>query len=178
MRHIGEETCNLYNVEGYTFENRPKSAGKGGGIAIYIHKGSRCHDLEIDEIKGIWIEIFLPRSKLFLICILYRPPDGSDYLHNNFTNLLNDMFINASGDSKEIIVTGDLNINFMKRTDHLEIRHLLSLYGFKQLVQSATCITDNSQSLIDVIMSNHAEHIIGYVIPTSFSNHDMIGCVQ
>lgn len=90
--HIGDETCNLYNVEGYTFESRPRKAGKGVGVAVYIRKGivwSRRYDLEIDEIEGIWIEIFLPRSKPFLICILYRPPDVSDYLHNNFTNLLN-----------------------------------------------------------------------------------------
>ena len=62
------------------------------------------------------------------------------------------MFINAGNDSKEIIVTGDLNINFMKRTDHREIKHLLLLYGFKQFVQSATRSTENSQSLIDVII--------------------------
>ena len=85
------------------------------------------------------------------------------------------MFINAGNDSKEIIVTGDLNINFMKRTDHREIKHLLSLYGFKQLVQSATRSTENSHSLIDVIMSNHAEYImVTNVIPTSFSDHDMV----
>jgi hypothetical protein len=89
------------------------------------------------------------------------------------------MFINAGNDSKEIIVTGDLNINFMKRTDHREIKHLLSLYGFKQLVQSAMRSTENSQSLIDVIMSNHAEYImVTNVIPTSFSDHDMVGCVR
>lgn len=34
------------------------------------------------------------------------------------------MFIRTGNDSKEIIVTGDLNINFMKRSDHREIKHL------------------------------------------------------
>ena len=41
-------------------------------------------DLEYDKIEAIWIEIFIPKSRPVLICFMYRPPDTSKYLNQDF----------------------------------------------------------------------------------------------
>ena len=46
----------IYDVHGYSFINRPRKSGKGGGVAAYIGDGvvwDRRYDLENDNIEAI-----------------------------------------------------------------------------------------------------------------------------
>ena len=53
------------------------------------------------------------------------------------------------------------------------------LNGYKQLVTKATRITENSKTLIDTIFTNKPENISKTdTIPTSLSDHDMVGSVR
>ena len=57
--------------------------------------------LENVAIEAIYLlEHFLPHSESFLICIIYRSSDCSEYLHGNFARRFK---------------TGDLNVNFIKK---------------------------------------------------------------
>ena len=57
------------------------------------------------------------------------------------------------------------------------MKGLFQMHGYKQLIKTATRITDQSKTLIDVIFSNKPENIVkATVIPAELSDHDMIGC--
>ena len=67
----------------------------------------------------------------------------------------------------------------MKAKDHLDLKNVFSMYGYKQLIDSATRITESSKTLIDVIQTNKSNNISSTaVFPSSLSDHDLIGCVR
>jgi exonuclease III len=141
--HMQDEPEELYSIDGYSFISKPRCNGLGGGVAIYISERinwTRRYDLE-SELECVWIEVFPIKSKSFLICAIYRPPDSSSYTHANFENLFANMLNSATADSKEAIIMGDLNVNYRKKDDHPKIKAIISVNGFKQIVKKATRTT-------------------------------------
>ena len=50
----------VYDIPGYSFVSRPRKAGKGGGVGVYISDyitWDRREDLEVDDIESFWIEM-------------------------------------------------------------------------------------------------------------------------
>ena len=73
--HLTDEPEDIFKIEGYDFISKPRSSGKGGGVAAYISNRVnylRRYDLESEEIECMWIEIKPKKSKSFLICVIYR----------------------------------------------------------------------------------------------------------
>jgi len=175
----------LFHVEGYTFIKRDRLKGKRGGVALYLSNKyvegehwKRREDLE-NEIESICIEFSPPKSKSFIICTLYRPPDGLKYLLSNFSDLFRQLLQKASSICNELIVLGDINVDYLKKNNHAEIKSTFTTYEFKQLVKNPTRIDKQTETLIDIIASNNPSIINDTsVIPTSYSDHDMIGCVR
>jgi hypothetical protein len=100
-------------------------------------------------------------------------------LQDNFNLLWEDNLITALAESKETIITGDINCDYLKRNDNLELKEIFSSNGFSQLVDKPTRITEHSKTLIDVIQSTSPETIARVeVIPLGLSDHDMVGCVR
>ena len=172
----------MYNIDGYSFVSKPRINGKGGGIACYINENinwTRRHDLESNDLECIWIEIFPVKAKSLLVAVIYKPPEGSRYLHENFKNLLNDMLSLATKSNKETIIMGDLNVNYMDKNDNKDIKSMFNVFSFKQMIKEPTRITEHSQTLIDVIQTNNPQAIsVTTVIPVAFSDHDLIACVR
>ena len=129
--------------------------------------------------ETLWIEVFVKKSKSFLIATLYRPPEGSNYLLPNFNTLFNDLLINVEETSLETILLGDVNVNYLNRNENKEFKSLLPLRGFKQLVNDPTRITKESSTLIDIIASTNPHFIKDVkVFPASLSDHDAVGCIR
>ena len=65
--HILKElNDDFFNIEGYTFVNKPRALGLGGGVAVYLKesiKWKRRFDLEKPDIENITLEIFPHKSK-------------------------------------------------------------------------------------------------------------------
>ena len=78
----------------------------------------RRDDRENDSIECIWLEVFVKNSKSFLLATCYRPPDGSNYLPSVLNDNLNVMLGVCIRKSKEIIMLGDFNVNFLKKNEH------------------------------------------------------------
>ena len=60
-------------------------------MAMYIKESIdwvRRDDLESDSIESIWLDVFVKNSKSFLLATCYRPPDGSNYLPPDLTQLV------------------------------------------------------------------------------------------
>ena len=143
------------SIDGYDFIRKDRiSGGTGGGVGCYIRKDinwQRRTDLESNEIEGMWIEMFIQKSCSLLICILYRPPDTSKHLSNDFEDQFDVAIETSILENKETIVMGDINCNFLKKSDHKTIKDILERNGLKQVIKSATRITNDTKTLIDVL---------------------------
>ena len=155
-----------YKIQGYSFINRGRSKGESGGVGIFIKEGVDCkrrNNLELENIKIMWIEVFLRNSKNIVIVKLYRPPDTSNYLPRNFLDSLNET----------------ISYNRLKSNDNVEIKRALLINGFTQVVTKPTRITIESSTLIDIIATAKPEFIKTVkVIATSTSDHVMVCCIR
>ena len=96
----------------------------------------RRTDLEDEVIECIWIGILFPKTKSFLIGIVYRSPDSSKHLCADFNCKFESMLSTVSSEDKECILTDDINCNYLVPSDHKEIKSILASYGLKQLIST------------------------------------------
>ena len=82
----------LLHIEGFDFERKDGQWKSGGGVMLYIsnmYKYKRRSDIESKTVERIWIDVFPPHSKSFLLCSVYRPPPhpptGLTTLRNSLT---------------------------------------------------------------------------------------------
>ena len=54
---------------------------------------------------------------------------------------------------------GDTNCDYLKYNDHGTIKDLFITHDYKQLINKATRITEQRETLIDVILTNSPETI-------------------
>ena len=74
---------------------------------------------------------------------------------------------------------GDINSDYLKDNDHREIKNLFFSYGYKQLIEKATRITETSETLIDVTLTNSPETIRNYdEILSSNGDRDIIAIIR
>ena len=110
-----------------------------------------------------------PFLKSFLIGIIYRPPATTDYLPPNFNNLLDSVLSLIPVEGKEVSLLGDINCNYLVKKNNTEVKSIFT-YGLKQLIIVATRITEESSTLIDVIITNEPSHFTtGFVMNSKLS---------
>ena len=172
----------LYNLDGYKFVKRNRSTGEGGGVAIYVSDRLnfvRKENLESETMECIWIEIILKKAKNILIGVLYRPPDSSLHCNKNFNEDLDSMLSLVHDTSFETIILGDINVNYLIKKDHKNIKDIFKIHGYQQIIETPTRTTDSSSTLIDAIFTNHPQNISNQnVFPLSLSDHDCVGCTR
>ena len=171
-----------FDIPGYTFLYKIRENGIGGGVGIYIRNNIHFiirKDLYDPEIECIWVEITPTKSKSFIFGSMYKPPDSPINLSKNFTPNLAAKLQNINGENKEVIIMGDINIDYLKKDDHKVIKDIFAVNGYKQLLRSATRTASSSATLIDVILTNEPSTITNSeTINASLSDHDIIACVR
>ena len=73
------DNINQFKIKGYKLIPRNRK-NKGGGVAFYVKDGisyKERKDLHSPSIENIYIEIFVKKSKSFIVGCFYRPPDDS-----------------------------------------------------------------------------------------------------
>ena len=141
--------------------NRP-----GGGVIIYVRDTLTCKrrtDLELQNLEAVWIEIVV-KTKKILIGGFYRAPNSNaDY----FT-LLDESIDRAHNTNiPDIVVTGDFNFN-MHSNNNNKMKDLIQNYNLKQLIQEDTHFTENSSSLLDLILVRNSSNILTSGVVDSF----------
>ena len=62
-------------IPGYLIQRRDRSRS-GGSVCMYIRSDlafNPRHDLTVEELENIWVEILLPKTKPILVCVLSSP---------------------------------------------------------------------------------------------------------
>ena len=104
VTHIASVNSELFQIPRFQFVHKNRIAGEGGGVAMYLSddlKWKRRTDLKTNEIECISVEFNIFKSKSFLIRCIYRPPDSSSYLRNDFNKNINEMLTKVNNLSME-----------------------------------------------------------------------------
>ena len=102
-------------IRGYEFlqKDRCDTIEKAaGGVMLYYRHSLTCQrkkDLEISYTETFWSEVTLPKSKPFLLCTIYRPPN----VNSDWIDAFEEEMSIAQTTSLEIIVMGDPNIDLL-----------------------------------------------------------------
>jgi len=166
--HFEDNEFHLQNFQMF----RKDRNSHGGGILVYVKSGIPCwrrKDLESDNMETLWIEIKLKNQKSFLLCYVYRPPSSNADWNTIFEVSLEKTFL----ESKEIILLGDLNYNYIKETTvNNTWNSIISAHNLTQLVNIPTRVTATTSTIIDHVYTNKPSNIINVQVPElSFSDH-------
>jgi exonuclease III len=181
--HLNEENSPLLaDISGFKLAYRNRPNGTYGGVAAFISdrvQWIRRHDLEHPELECLWIEVLIKNAKSILVGTIYKTPVGSKFLSKDFPDYFDDMLSTAAAENKELILMGDLNCNFLKKSSDADIKSIKDVNGLMQMVKDPTRITRESSTLIDVVCTNKPQNITRVdVIPACLSDHELIGCVR
>ena len=139
-----------------TLDYRKDRSRYGGGLLIYIRKGTPCKrlkDFEEPGIESICFEMSVNKQK-WIIFSVYRPPNDQN-LHQYF-DYLSKMADKGLNKYENLIIMGDINID-IERDTGLKIELLKNLcdsFSFRNLIKAKTCFTKTSESSLDVILTN------------------------
>ena len=139
------------NIPGYTFLNT-NSKTAAGGVGLYVSEDLefvRRRDLHLclDGVESCWIELPRKRQKsIFIVCV-YRHPSGD---RDIFSETLKPQIERLNNKGYEIIVLGDININFLNYNNDNHTSEFLDMLldlGFMPLITKATRITDHTYQI-------------------------------
>ena len=173
-----------FNMEipGFTFIQRNRNSGLGGGVGAYIRDRINFverDDLHTKSVESISIEVRQKRSKSFLVSFVYKPPSSSKHLNRDFDELFSQTLQKITDEKIESIFLGDFNTNFLNTTGRLPLRNIFIDFGYDQLITAPSRITKDTKTLIDLIFTNSPVNISRVnVISCSLSDHSMIMCVR
>jgi len=105
---------------------------KGGGVGIFIQENLTFSKIELDEfcndqdLEVCAVQLYLCEITFHIVCI-YRPPSGNfSYFVSLLESVLNKFFSN----SNNIIICGDVNINYLDNTNNkFHLDTLLASYN-------------------------------------------------
>ena len=158
---------NQFHVPGYK-HYRLDVKHNTGGIVAYIRDdivNKRRTDLEINEnvfgrIEMMSFQITIEKEDWFFSSV-YRQPKGAI---SNFVSSLETLCENANKEFKNVVLLGDINIDFTKKSHGLS--DFCTVYGLKNIVYEPTCVKGDNPSIVDI-----AAHV-AYSTPSSIFNKD------
>ncbi|MES9994044.1 MAG: reverse transcriptase family protein [Candidatus Thiodiazotropha sp.] len=157
-----------YNIP----ERRDRVGDAHGGVIIYVKEGihyKRRQDLELRGIECIWIEVANSRKHI-LFGLFYRPPNSDASYYSNMEDSLA-LAIDTRID--DIIVTGDFNLNVLNPQSARKIDSFCQQFSLYQSVDQPTHFTENSYSLIDIILVNNKNNLILSGVGDPFLNQEI-----
>ena len=156
----GTPTSDLHLQNFQSPERKDRPNDNHGGVVVYVKESipySRRLDLELNGLECIWIELKLKHKKL-LLGTFYRPPNALAV----YTSLIEDSISLAMNSGiKDVIVTGDLNYNCLNplSSSARTIHSFCQEFGLVQTVEEPTHFTENSHSLIDLILVSNKDFV-------------------
>ena len=145
-------------------------------MVIYVRDNIYCKrhsDLEFQGLEAVWILLSI-KSKKLLIGGCYRPPNSNaayfDLLNESIDRAYNTNII-------DIFILGDFNYNLQNNNVN-KLTELIQEYSLTQLITEDTHYTENSSSLIDLILARNKTHVLttSGVIDTFIPNQIRYHC--
>ena len=90
------------------------------------------------------MEITPPKTKGFIFCSCYRPPNVDN--EAAYVEGLRNMWTVVADREKEIVITGDLNFDLKQSNKPASTKRFINM---RQIIDNFTRITEHSKTLID-----------------------------
>ena len=179
---------NLLTIPGFHHpirRDRTKNGRNGVGVLVYVAEYlvfQQKSDLQSPLYEHIWFEI-KHKNVTFSINALYRPPLETVDSHTQFIDTCNNILQNlASHTATYKIITSDLNFgNCYSKCPALSYKpldtlapDLFSSFGYNQLIDIPTRITEDTISLIDLFFVDKMEDIVCHGTLPRIADHDGI----
>ena len=147
-----------FRIEGYFSPDefrRDRTYNNGGGMLVYIKKGTPCKRLkkfEQPEIETIVIEINISGQKWCIISI-YRNEDVNPSTFFSYLSQSLDQIFNIY---ENIIIMGDININSLDKnaSKFTHLQDFCDSFDLRNLVKGPTCLQSENPTSIDMILTN------------------------
>ena len=154
---LSEVELQFLNTDGFRLvSNFSRTHSLSGGSCIFTRNSIATKEVnyfrKLRNKKAFEISaVELPDNGIILACI-YRSTD-SDF--HTFFHILELLIFKVSSKGKHLVLCGDLNVNFMQHSSKLvDLQNLLLMNSLINIVKSPKRITNQSVSLIDVIIVN------------------------
>ncbi|MCG8096842.1 MAG: hypothetical protein JAZ17_25000 [Candidatus Thiodiazotropha endolucinida] len=131
-----------------------------GGVLVYVRENIPCkrrHDLEIQDLESIWLELKF-KTRLVLFGLFYRPPNAAQDIYDKIEQSIDLAF--DSNNVNDVIVTGDFNLNYLDSVGKNRINQMFTQYSLQQIINEPTHFTETSSTLIDLLFTNHTTNVL------------------
>ena len=178
---------NMITMPGYhepLRHDRQLNGRHGGGVLMYIAEHlafQHRKELQSDMYEHVWADVRI-NGKIFAINGLYRPPNESAENHRHFLEtaeiILNRLSNYDKADYK--VLSGDLNFgNIYCKSPILNHKpldstapDLFTSFGFHELIDIPTRITENTISLISLIYVINPDDVVCHGTLHKIADHD------
>ena len=176
----------LFQINGFTCFSRGKKCSPHGGLITYVDSSLNASEVNIDVNSSVWEGLFvqiqdLGYTKDIIIGNIYRPPYDNNNKENisTFISELDPILSSINATRKDIIITGDFNINLL----HINVCNKEHYGDFLDLMLGCSLIpkitlptrmAENSCSLIDNIFCTISPNYISSqagIIYSKISDH-------
>ena len=165
-------------IEGYKIIRKDRTRNNGGGCLLYYKQHLKVINVEYDDnynIEAVWVDI-TSQSQSLLLGVIHRPPEANDF-YESFGVCLEALWTRR----KNLIIMGDLNSDLRERQDQSLsqngklLKTLMVRFGLKNMIKQSTRVTQNTETLIDVILTSDEKKISkDGVFDTGIADHSLV----
>ena len=131
----------------------------------------RRHELELEVVEALWIEV-KGRGESLLVCNVYRPPNANAEWMDDVEAIIE----NVLTVRMTVVVLGDFNCDMLRPNfSGRRLQMMMAEYGLTQLIDGPTRVTENSSAMLDLLFSTDIR-IFEYVgcEELSLSDHNLV----
>lgn len=161
-------------IKGYNAVCSYSTSVRTGGAIIYLKQELRYKEiLNFNKDMNIWavgVELKVGGHKGYIVN-LYHSPSQSDA---EFLIELDRLLYECAYDG-QLVIVGDFNINMARKTFYSEkLARIISNYGLYQICNEHTRVTQESATLIDLIVTNNKELKYQLLSTPKISDHGIL----
>ena len=181
-----DSTVSSHLVSHPGFRTIRKDRKKGaGGLLAYIRNDLSAYrrlKLESSNIESICLDVKGSNNSRFIVCGCYRSPTKCK--ESDFIASLSTAAENMYNTRRELLLLGDFNMDMYENRDEgrfpdTRLVDFCNRFCLSNRIDNPTRVTKTSKSLIDVLLTSHAErYATSGSLHLGLSDHDLIFTVR
>ena len=164
------------DIAGYNFIHSD-SYTNAGGVGFYINKFTIKleHDLKLDFVENMWIQIDMDKTSI-VVGVIYRHLVQIVNQLEQYNRAMEELFCNLGNSKTEFYILGDINIDLLQVPNDRFIKNYadnLIGHSIKCLINKPTRISNTSETLLDHIYTNcfNSSNITSGITITDIPDH-------
>lgn len=174
--HLKDEDDSEISIKGYNIIRCDSSSKHTGGVAMFVKKEWQyeiLNNVAID--KDIWWLVVkcVMNEHAYVVVVTYRSPSRTARVFCEYFEQWMDDLVEYNGN---IVVMGDFNVNWNNNNDTYKkvIEQVINDNGCKQMVNENTRITRDTETMIDLIVTNIDHMEVKTNVKLKISDHESI----